>query len=37
MPAENLAAELTQLAELYSRGLLTDAEFTAAKSKLLGT
>ena len=30
-------AELERLADLKARGALTDAEFTAAKSKLLGT
>jgi hypothetical protein len=29
-------AQLTQLGQLKSQGVLTDAEFTAAKAKLLG-
>ena len=29
------AAELTQLAELHARGVLTDAEFAAEKAKVL--
>jgi membrane protease subunit (stomatin/prohibitin family) len=29
--------QLKQLAELHQQGVLTDAEFTAAKAKLLGT
>jgi membrane protease subunit (stomatin/prohibitin family) len=29
--------QLKQLSELHQQGVLTDAEFTAAKSKLLGT
>jgi hypothetical protein len=32
----SLATELTKLAELHKLGVLTDAEFTAAKAKLLG-
>jgi Short C-terminal domain len=33
---ETSTDELSHLAELHSSGALTDAEFTAAKSKLLG-
>lgn len=29
--------QLKQLSELHQQGVLTDAEFTAAKAKLLGT
>ena len=29
--------ELKQLSDLHQQGVLTDAEFTAAKAKLLGT
>jgi membrane protease subunit (stomatin/prohibitin family) len=29
--------QLKQLSDLHQQGVLTDAEFTAAKSKLLGT
>ncbi|WP_369229648.1 SHOCT domain-containing protein [Streptomyces sp. R21] len=32
-----LLDELTRLGELRTQGLLTEAEFTAAKSQLLGT
>ena len=32
-----LLDELTRLGELRTQGLLTEAEFTAAKSRLLGT
>jgi Short C-terminal domain len=35
-PVSDTAAELVKLADLRSKGLLTDAEFTAAKQKLLG-
>lgn len=35
-PAVDLTAELTKLADLHSNGLLNDAEFAAAKAKLLG-
>jgi hypothetical protein len=35
-PASDTAAELIKLADLRAKGLLTDAEFTAAKQKLLG-
>jgi hypothetical protein len=30
-------AELQQLADLHASGVLTDAEFSAAKAKVLGT
>ena len=36
-PAPDPIEQLTQLADLKERGLLTDAEFTAQKRKLLGT
>ena len=36
-PAQNDdMAELTQLAELHSQGILTDEEFAAKKAKILG-
>ena len=35
--AGGLASELQRLADLRQQGLLTDEEFDAAKSKLLGT
>jgi hypothetical protein len=35
--APNLIEELKRLAELKDKGLLSEAEFTAAKAKLLGT
>jgi hypothetical protein len=35
-PASDTAGELVKLADLRAKGLLTDAEFTAAKQKLLG-
>jgi hypothetical protein len=35
-PDVDLTAELERLAELKARGLLTDEEFAAAKSQLLG-
>jgi len=36
-PADSdLMTQLTQLAQLHRSGLLSDAEFTAAKAKLLG-
>ena len=35
-PANDLTAELEKLASLKAAGILTDAEFAAAKSKLLG-
>ncbi len=34
--ANDMAAQLRQLGELHAAGVLTDAEFTAAKSRLLG-
>jgi hypothetical protein len=36
-PAADPIEQLTQLADLKERGLLTDAEFAAQKAKLLGT
>jgi hypothetical protein len=36
-PSADLITQLQQLSELKSAGALTDAEFTAAKAKLLGT
>ncbi len=35
-PAMDLTAELGKLADLHSSGVLTDAEFAAAKARLLG-
>jgi hypothetical protein len=35
-PGNDLTAELEKLASLKAAGILTDAEFAAAKSKLLG-
>ncbi len=35
-PADDNTAELQNLAQLHSQGVLTDEEFTAAKKKLLG-
>jgi hypothetical protein len=35
-PAGDLMGELTKLADLKAAGVLTDAEFSAAKAKLLG-
>jgi Short C-terminal domain len=35
--ADNPVADLKDLAELHASGLLNDAEFAAAKAKLLGT
>jgi membrane protease subunit (stomatin/prohibitin family) len=35
-PAEDKTAELQNLAELHTQGVLTDEEFAAAKAKLLG-
>jgi hypothetical protein len=35
-PADDKTAELQNLAELHSQGVLTDEEFAAAKAKLLG-
>jgi hypothetical protein len=34
--APDLSAQLQQLAQLKAQGILTDAEFAAAKAKLLG-
>jgi hypothetical protein len=34
---DHTASELERLAALHGRGALTDAEFSAAKGKLLGT
>ena len=36
-PADDTIEQLTKLAGLRDAGVLTDAEFTAAKQKLLGT
>ena len=37
VPAEpDLNAQLTQLAQLHTQGILTDEEFTAKKAQLLG-
>lgn len=36
-PAVDLMSQLRQLADLKAAGVLTDAEFAAAKAKLLGT
>lgn len=35
-PADDTIAQLTKLGDLKTAGILTDAEFTAAKAKLLG-
>jgi hypothetical protein len=35
--AASLSDQLNQLMSLHSQGMLTDAEFSAAKAKLLGT
>lgn len=35
-PGANVTAELQKLAELHKSGVLSDAEFSAAKAKLLG-
>ena len=35
-PADDTTAELERLAQLHQSGALTDEEFAAAKSKLLG-
>ena len=35
-PAEDPNAELQNLAQLHSQGVLTDEEFAAAKAKILG-
>ena len=36
-PRRDPVADLKDLAELHKSGVLSDAEFTAAKAKLLGT
>lgn len=36
-PARDTITQLKELAELHDSGALTDAEFAAAKAKLLGT
>jgi hypothetical protein len=36
-PASNLTQELSRLADLRASGVLTDAEFQAAKAQLLGS
>lgn len=36
-PASSMLDQLNQLTTLHQQGALTDAEFTAAKAKLLGT
>jgi hypothetical protein len=36
-PADDTIEQITKLAGLRDAGVLTDAEFTAAKQKLLGT
>jgi len=35
-PADDETAQLQNLAQLHSQGVLTDEEFAAAKAKLLG-
>jgi len=35
-PSDDGLAELQQLAQMHTQGLLTDDEFAAAKAKLLG-
>jgi len=35
-PADDTMAQLKQLADMKTSGLLTDEEFAAAKAKLLG-
>ena len=35
-PADDQTAQLQNLAQLHSQGVLTDEEFAAAKAKLLG-
>jgi Short C-terminal domain len=35
-PEEDAGAQLQNLAQLHSQGVLTDEEFAAAKAKLLG-
>ena len=36
-PASSMIDQLNQLAALHEQGALTDAEFTAAKARLLGS
>jgi len=36
-PSDDLTSKIKQLADLHATGALSDAEFAAAKSKLLGT
>lgn len=36
-PAEDPMAKLKELGELHQNGVLTDEEFSAAKSQILGT
>jgi hypothetical protein len=36
-PQADLSAQLASLAQLHSAGALSDAEFAAAKARLLGT
>ena len=36
-PEEDMTAKLQELAQLHESGALTDEEFAAAKSKLLGS
>jgi hypothetical protein len=36
-PPDNLVAQLSQLAQLHSQGVLSEEEFAAAKAKLLST
>lgn len=35
-PKDEATMQLENLAELHSKGILTDAEFTSAKAKILG-
>jgi Short C-terminal domain len=35
-PEDDAAAQLQNLAQLHTQGVLTDEEFTAAKAKILG-
>ncbi|HUJ64880.1 MAG TPA: SHOCT domain-containing protein [Acidimicrobiales bacterium] len=37
VPGPDPVADLKELAELHASGVLSDAEFSAAKSKVLGT
>jgi hypothetical protein len=36
-PQSDLVAQINQLSQLHNAGVLSDAEFEAAKAKLLGT